>query len=71
MNIEEQLRTATRGETDVSEENWLKQCDFTAEECVALLWLRDWYQSGGSDRMELVRNWEFLEWLIMATLIEE
>jgi len=27
---------------------------------VDLLWLRRWYQSDGSDRIPLVRHWEFL-----------
>jgi len=38
---------------------------------VALLWLRHWYQTGGSDRMPLVRHWEFLKWLVMAGMFEE
>jgi len=25
-----------------------------------------WYQSGGSDRMQLVRNFEFLKWLVVT-----
>jgi len=25
-----------------------------------------WYQSGGSDRMQLVRHWEFLKWLVVT-----
>ncbi len=37
---------------------------FTQEEIVSLLWLRQWYQNGGSDRMEVVRNLEFLRHLI-------
>ncbi len=48
----------------------LSQCDFSTEESAALLWLRHWYQSGGSDRMQLVRHWEFLKWLVMTGRLE-
>jgi hypothetical protein len=34
------------------------------------LWLRHWYQTGGSDRMPLVRHWKFLKWLVMAGMLE-
>ncbi len=62
----EQLTRATYLETDVPEMVGLAQCGFTAEEIAALFWLRQWYQMGGSDRMELVRHWEFLKWLVMT-----
>jgi hypothetical protein len=62
----EQLTTATHAEAGASEMDELARCGFTAEESVALFWLRCWYQSGGSDRMELVRNFEFLKWLVKA-----
>jgi hypothetical protein len=61
----EQLTTATHAEAGASEMDELARCGFTAEESVALCWLRSWYQSGGSDRMELVRNFEFLKWMVM------
>ena len=44
----------------------LAQDSFTAEEIAALFRLRGWYQSGGSDRMQLVRHWEFLKWLVVT-----
>jgi hypothetical protein len=44
----------------------LAQYSFTAEEIAALFWLRGWYQSGGSDRAELMRRWEFLKWLVVT-----
>ena len=67
----EELITETHLETDASEREKLVQCGCTTEEIVALLWLRRWYQTGGSDRMELVRHWEFLKWLIRTSLREE
>ena len=36
------------------------------EEIVALLWLQQWYQAGGSDRVEVLRHWEFLKHLILT-----
>jgi len=68
--VEEQLPIATHRETDTPESDELAQCSFTAEESAALLWLRHWYQSGGSDRMESVRHWEFLKWLMMMDKLE-
>jgi hypothetical protein len=42
----------------------LAQRGFTPEEIADLLRLRDWYQSGGSDRVEVVRHLEFLKFLV-------
>ena len=68
MNVQirasEQPTRATYLETDVPEMVGLAQCGFTDEEIAASLWLRSWYQSGGGDRMEIVRNWEFLKRLV-------
>ena len=33
---------------------------------MALLWLQQGYQAGGSDRVELLRRWEFLKYLILT-----
>jgi len=38
---------------------------FTSAEVASLIWLQKWYQSGGSDRMVLVRHWEFLRLLVL------
>ena len=48
----------------------LAECGFTAEESTVLLWLQQWYQTGGSDRMQLVSNWEFLKRLVMTDRLE-
>jgi hypothetical protein len=42
----------------------LAQWGFTQEEMASLLWLREWYQHGGSDRMEVVRHLAFLKFLV-------
>jgi hypothetical protein len=70
IQAEEQLAIAPSLETSAPERDGLAQCGFTAEEIAALLWLRSWYQSGGSDRMEIVRHWEFLKWLVMTGKLE-
>ena len=38
---------------------------FTQDEISSLLRLRQWYQNGGSDRVNVVRHWSFLKFLIM------
>jgi hypothetical protein len=63
---EEELITETHLETDASEREKLAQCGCSTEEIVAFLWLRRWYQAGGSDRMELLRHWEFLKQLVIT-----
>jgi hypothetical protein len=70
LRASEQLTRATLVETDTPEMVGLAKCDFTGEEIAALLWLRQWYQMGGSDRMETVRHWEFLKWLVMTGKLE-
>jgi hypothetical protein len=67
---EAQQQTATHREPDAPEKDELARCGFTPEESTALLWLRRWYQSGGSDRSELLRHWEFLEWLVIMGLLD-
>jgi len=48
----------------------LTQSGFTPEEIVSLLWLRQWYQNGGSDRVEVVRHLEFLKLLVTSGKME-
>lgn len=68
--LKEQGDRVAHPETIVTDLEGLAGCGFTAEESAALLWLRHWYQTGGSDRMEIVRHWEFLKWLIMTGMLE-
>ena len=42
----------------------LAQGGFTSEEIVSLLQLREWYQHGGSDRVDVVRHLELLKFLV-------
>lgn len=53
-------------QTTTSEIDMLTQCGFTPEEIASLLWLRQWYESGGSDRVEVLRRLEFLKLLVIS-----
>ena len=57
-------------ETVIPERYTLVQYGFTDDEIVSLLWLRQWYQNGGSDRVEVLRHWEFLKFLVMSGKLE-
>jgi hypothetical protein len=70
IQAEEQLVIAPSLEIDATAGDGLAQRGFTAEEIATLLWLKRWYQSGGSDRMELVRHWEFLKFLVLHDRLE-
>ncbi len=53
-----------------TEKDILVQWGFVAEEIASLLWLRQWYQSGGSDRAVMVRQLEFLKLLVKSGELE-
>ncbi len=53
-----------------TETNVLVERGFTSDEIVSLMWLRQWYQNGGSDRVEIVRRLEFLKLLVLNDKIE-
>ena len=48
----------------------LAEGEFTQDEIASLLRLRQWYQNGGSDRVNVVRHLEFLKFLIMHGKLE-
>ena len=53
-----------------TETNILLERGFTSDEIISLLWLRQWYQNGGSDRVEIIRRLEFLKLLMLHDRIE-
>jgi hypothetical protein len=57
-------------EQSTTEQTVLTQGGFTSDEIMSLLWLRQWYQNGGSDRVEIVRRLEFLKLLVVNGKIE-
>ncbi len=71
MNSQTQpLAMVTNNEIATIETDTLVQCGCTNEEIASLLWLRQWYQSGGSDRAEIVRHLEFLKLLVVSGKME-
>jgi hypothetical protein len=70
IHDEEQLNMGTYLQAVALEQERLVQSGFTTEEIISLLWLRQWYQTGGSDRHQLVRRWEFLKLLVRNGKLE-
>jgi hypothetical protein len=67
IHSEEDLLTETNLETVSTEtdQETLSQQGFSSDEIMCLLWLRQWYQNGGSDRTEIIRHLEFLKLLVL------
>ena len=63
-------KTFETSEIVTTDAETLTQSGFTQEEIVSLLWLRQWYQNGGSDRVEVVRHLEFLKLLVTSGKME-
>jgi len=63
-HTEEQLETEMEASVAPTEEDLLAQWGFSPEEIASLLWLRQWYRRGGSDRAVIVRYLEFLRLLV-------
>lgn len=53
-----------------TEQELLAGWGFTDEEITSLLWLRQWYQTVGSDRRLMVRHLEFLRLLVRSGELE-
>ncbi len=65
-SMKEQRETAT----PTTEGEILAQWGFASHEIASLLWLRQWYQSGGSDRAVIMRYLEFLRLLVRTGELE-
>ncbi len=70
LSIEKHFERETPVQVTETETDILVQCGCSAEEIVALLWLRHWYQTGGSDRVQIVRHLEFLKFLVLHGMLE-
>ena len=64
IQSEKELDLVITTEIAITETDTLTENGFTPEEIVSLLWLRQWYQNGGSDRVEVVRRLEFLKLMV-------
>ena len=70
IDVEERLAMDSLVQMAGSERDMLVRCGFSREEIAALLWLRQWYQTGGSDRASMVRHLEFLRLLVQSGDLE-
>jgi len=58
------LDRGTDAQSAILETEALAQRGFTQEEIASLLRLKEWYQHGGSDRIDVVHHLEFLKFLV-------
>jgi len=65
IDVEERLEMDATLQMAGSERDMLVRCGFSREEIAALVFLRQWYQTGGSDRVQIVRHLEFLKLLVL------
>jgi hypothetical protein len=65
IDVEERLAMDATVQMAGSERDLLVGCGFRREEIAALVFLRQWYQTGGSDRIQIVRHLEFLKLLVL------
>ncbi|MGH2507533.1 MAG: hypothetical protein ACRDHZ_09060 [Ktedonobacteraceae bacterium] len=70
IRTEETCSLVNAVETGITEIEALVHLGFTDDEVTSLLWLRQWYQHGGSDRMEIVRRLEIIQQLVLNGQIE-
>ena len=70
VQSEKELDITNNADMTITEVGALTENGFTSEEIVSLLYLRQWYQTGGSDRVEVVRRLEFLKLMVMNGKIE-
>lgn len=70
MQQEAQLELSTYAKTALNEPDLLATWGFDRYEIVLLLRLRQWYQTGGSDRASMVRHLEFLKMLEQSGELE-
>jgi hypothetical protein len=66
ISTQEQDEMIVHPDTMVTDLEGLEADGFLSEEIVSLLWLRQWYQTGGSDRVAVLRHWEFLKLLVLT-----
>ena len=70
IQSEKELDITNITDITITETDELLQSGFTSDEVVSLIWLRNWYQTGGSDRVEVLRYLEFLKLLVVSGKME-
>lgn len=68
--LNDEFVTLAEAQSAAQEAELLSQDGFTGDEVTSLLWLRQWYQSGGSDRAEVIRRLEFIRLLVLSGKLE-
>ncbi len=70
MQMVVQPELSTYSDIAVSETALLAGWGFDPHEIASLLWLRQWYQSDGSDRATMVRHLAFLRMQVLSGELE-
>ena len=70
MHTEVQREMSSYSTIALNETDMLAGWGFDPQEIASLLWLRQWYQAGGSDRANMVRHLEFLRLLVQSGELE-
>jgi hypothetical protein len=70
IQSEKELTITNNTDITITETDTLLQDGFSSDEIVSLTWLRNWYQTGGSDRAEVIRHLEFLKLLVVSGKME-
>ncbi len=70
ITLKEAYENTTSLETASIDIDTLTRYGYSADEIVSLLWLRQRYQNGGSDRAALVHYLEFLKHLVTSGRLE-
>ena len=70
MHTETQPELSMYSDIALNEMDMLAGWGFDAQEIASLLWLRQWYQTGGSDRACMIRHLEFLRLLVQSGELE-
>lgn len=70
LHTEAQPELSSYSDIALSETDLLAGWGFEPHEIASLLWLRQWYQTDGSDRASMVRHLEFLRLLVQSGELE-
>lgn len=70
MQTQAQAECSTSSDITVNDTYLLAGWGLDPHEIASLLWLRQWYQNGGSDRATMVRHLEFLRLLVRCGELE-
>ena len=70
MQMQAQAEWSTSSDLEAPDADLLAGCGFDPHVIASLVFLRQWYQNGGSDRATVVRHLEFLRLLVQSGELE-